>query len=303
MDLQSLNIFIQVAELNSFTRAGEKLGYSQPTVSFQIKQLEKELGVSLFDRIGHTVSLTDAGRDALAYAQRICHMSEEMVLGVSRRQEVHGIVRLAMADSLCTPMIAGKFARFRQNYPNVSLQVTTAGTDELFRLLDHNEADLVCTMDTQIYDTTYVIVSEEKIGVHVVVSTNHPLAKKDKVTLQDLKDQSFILTEKGMSYRRMLDESLARHSMEIHPVLQIGSADLICRLVAENQGISFLPDYVTESAVRNGQVVCLNVDELDVYVWKQLLYRKDKWVSLQMKALMEHLSEILLTEIEKTTTL
>ena len=113
MDLQSLNIFIQVAELNSFTRAGEKLGYSQPTVSFQIKQLEKELGVSLFDRIGHTVSLTDAGRDALAYAQRICHMSEEMVLGVSRRQEVHGIVRLAMADSLCTPMIAGKFAKFR----------------------------------------------------------------------------------------------------------------------------------------------------------------------------------------------
>ncbi len=302
MDLQSLNIFIQVAELNSFTRAGEKLGYSQPTVSFQIKQLEKELGVSLFDRIGHTVSLTDAGRDALAYAQRICHMSEEMVLGVSRRQEVHGIVRLAMADSLCTPMIAGKFAKFRQAYPHVSLQVTTAGTDELFRLLDHNEVDLVCTMDTQIYDATYVIASEEKIGVHVVVSTKHPLAKKNKVTLQDLKDQSFILTEKGMSYRRMLDESLARHAMEIHPVLQIGSADLICKLVSENQGVSFLPDYVTEKAVRDCEVACLKVEGLDVYVWKQLLYRKDKWVSLQMKALMGHLSEILLTEEQKKTT-
>ena len=69
MDLQSLNIFVQVAELNSFTKAAEVLGYSQPTVSFQIKQLEKELGVQLFDRIGHTISLTDAGRAALGYAQ------------------------------------------------------------------------------------------------------------------------------------------------------------------------------------------------------------------------------------------
>ena len=68
MDIKVLHIFIEVAELGSFTKAGDKLGYSQPTVSFQIKQLEKELGTSLFDRIGHTVSLTDAGRDALRYA-------------------------------------------------------------------------------------------------------------------------------------------------------------------------------------------------------------------------------------------
>ena len=79
MDLQSLNIFIHVAELNSFTKAGDVLGFSQPTVSFQIKQLESELGVQLFDRIGHTIKLTDAGRSALNYAQRICNMSQEML--------------------------------------------------------------------------------------------------------------------------------------------------------------------------------------------------------------------------------
>ena len=296
MDLQSLNIFIQVAELNSFTRAGEKLGYSQPTVSFQIKQLEKELGVSLFDRIGHTVSLTDAGRDALSYAQRICHMSEEMLLGVSRRQEVSGIVRLAMADSLCIPMIAKRFAKFRETYPKVAFHVTTAGTDELFRLLDHNEVDVVCTLDRQIYDTNYVIANEERIGVHVIVSAEHPLAAKKAVKLSELQEQSFMLTEKGMSYRRMLDECLARHSMEIQPVLEIGSADLICKLVERNLGISFLPDYVTETAVQEKKVVRLEVDDLEVFVWKQLLYRKDKWVSLQMKALMEHLADGLLIE-------
>ena len=65
MDLRALSIFIEVAELGSFTRAGEKLGYSQPTISFQIKQLEKEMGAQLFDRIGHTVTLTDAAKDYL----------------------------------------------------------------------------------------------------------------------------------------------------------------------------------------------------------------------------------------------
>ena len=78
MDLQGLNIFVQVAELNSFTKAGELLGYSQPTVSFQIKQLEKELGVQLFDRIGHTINLTDAGREVLKYGMTIFHYQAQI---------------------------------------------------------------------------------------------------------------------------------------------------------------------------------------------------------------------------------
>lgn len=294
MDLQSLNIFIQVAELNSFTRAGEKLGYSQPTVSFQIKQLEKELGVQLFDRIGHTVSLTDAGKGALTYAQRICHMSEEMVSGANREKETSGIVRIAMADSLCTPLVAKRFAEFRTKYPHISMQVTTAGTGEIFRLLNHNEVDIVCTLDKHIYDMNYVMVNEEKIGVHFVVSAKNPLASKKEVKVEDLLSQSFLLTEKGMSYRRMLDEKLAQYSIEMQPVLEMGGADILCKLVEEDLGISFLPDYVTEAAVREKKLVRLFVENFEIELWKQLLYRRDKWVSVQMKVLMNHLSQTLL---------
>lgn len=294
MDLRSLNIFIQTAELNSFTRAAEKLGYSQPTVSFQIKQLEQELGVRLFDRIGHTVSLTDAGRDALFYAQKICHLSQEMMLGASGRQEVRGEVRLAMADSLCIPLFIGAFAKFRKEYPHVSVRVTTAGTDELFRLLDHNEVDMVCTLDKQIYDAAYVIANEERIGVHFVASVKNPLAAMGTVTIPELLGQSFLLTEKGMSYRKLLDEYLASHSMEIHPILEIGSADLICRLVEDDVGISFLPDYVTERAVQERKVLRLHIKDFEAEVWKQLLYHRDKWVSVQMEAVMNHLAKILL---------
>lgn len=294
MDFRALNTFIQIAEVGSFTRAAEKLGYAQPTVSLQIKQLESELGVQLFDRIGHTVSLTEGGREALSYAQRICHLSQEMAQGANKQYEPGVVIRLAMADSLCTPLIIKEFAKFRSLYPKISLKVTTAGTDALFRLLDHNEVDLVCTLDNHIYNTTYIISNEEKIGVHFVSSASNPLCEQGTVDIHDLMTQPFLLTEKGMSYRRLLDDYLARHSMEIQPVLEIGSADAICKLVEENMGISFLPDYVTENSVKAGSLVRLPVKDMDVELWKQLLYHRDKWVSLQMDALIRHLSGIML---------
>lgn len=292
MDLRSLSIFIEVAELGSFTRAGEKLGYSQPTISFQIKQLEKEMGVPLFDRIGHTVSLTDAGRDALSYAQEICHMSQEMVLGTAGRREPSGILRLGMADSLCAPLIAGQYGKFRSMYPKISLQISTGDTGMLLQFLDHNEVDMICTMDDHVYDPNYIIAEEEEIGVHFVTAPENPLTELKQVGLDDLAVHPLLLTEKGMSYRRLMDEKLARNSREIQPVLETGRADLLCSLAEENAGVAFLPDYVTEEGVRRGKLVRLNVPDCQVVVWKQVLYRREKWVSLPMRAMIDHLAQI-----------
>ena len=284
MDLQGLNIFIQVAELNSFTRAGEVLGYSQPTVSFQIKQLEAELGVKLFDRIGHTVSLTDEGRAALAYAQKICNMSREMIAGAGKEDETEGTVRVAMADSLCLPLIAKRFSEFREKYPKVAVHIHTGGTNEIFNLLDHNEVDIVCTLDSPIYNTNYVVVSEEKVGVNLVVSKENPLAKKDTINIEEFLSQPFFSTEHGISYNRILSEELAKRDLEVKPVLEMGSADLLCKLVEDNLGVAYLPDYVTEAAVQAGKIVRVQVEDLHLEVQQQILYRRDKWVTKQMKA-------------------
>lgn len=296
MDLRALNIFIEVAELGSFTRAGEKLGYSQPTISFQIKQLEKEMGVPLFDRIGHTVNLTDAGRDALRYAQSIWQLSQEMVLGSEGRREATGLLRLGMADSLCEPLIAGDFDRFRSSYPKVSLQIVTGDTGELLSYLDHNEADMICTIDDRVYDANYVIADEEEIGVHFIASSQSDLARRKEIRVEELVQRPFLLTEKGMSYRRLMDEKLARDSLNIHPVLETGRADLICALVEKDMGIGFLPDYVTEEGVKGGRLVRLKVPDFQVVVWKQLLYRREKWVSLPMQAMIGHMTKIRLTK-------
>ena len=290
MEIKNLITFVHVAELGSFSRAGELLGYSQPSISVQIRQLEQTLGYRLFDRIGHAVRLTDKGSEALVYAQQVCQLCRQLAHETPHSKPQETLVRLATADSLSARLLHDHLPNMRSLYPGVRLKMTTAGTADMFRMLDHNEVDLVCTLDSHIYNTNYIIAGEEKIGVHLVVGSTNPLAHQGSLCKEDLVHQDFLLTEKGMSYRRLLDEWMARDSMEIRPVLETGRADLIVSLVEQGQGISFLPDYVTDDAVRRGAIVCMDVEGFRPELWKQLLYHREKWVSPGMQAVISLLT-------------
>ncbi|MBQ2906068.1 MAG: LysR family transcriptional regulator, partial [Peptococcaceae bacterium] len=247
MDIRNLTTFVHVAELGNFSRAAERLGYSQPTISVQIRQLEQELGFRLFDRIGHAVRLTDKGRDILAYAQQVCILCQQIV-DDTVEEERETLIRVATSDSLSAPLLFECFPYIRAKHPNIHLELMTAGTEDLFHMLDHNEADIVCTLDSHIYNTNYRIAGEKKVGVHFIVPTESPLANGELLTKEDLLKQDMLLTEKGMSYRRLMDEWLAKESVEVRPVLEVGQTDLICSLVEQGMGCAFLPDHVTDEA-------------------------------------------------------
>ena len=287
MDIKNLTTFIYVAELRSFTKAADRLGFSQSTVSFQIKQLETELSCQLFERINHTVHLTEKGREVLEYAHQINRMTRE--LKDSMKEEVSfGYIRLAMADSLCTSLLSRDFLRFRELYPNISLKIIAAGTEEMFRLMNHNEADAILTLDNHIYNAENRILREEKAHTFSVAGAGTRIASASSLSIEELLLQPFILTEKGMSYRRLLEEKLAELSLEVQPVLEIGSTELICSLVEQGAGISFLPEYVIKDRVKAGTLVCLPVSGLEIHVWKQLLYHRNKWVSPQMERVLKY---------------
>ena len=258
MDLKNLRTFIQVAELGSFTKAAQRLGFSQPTVTFQIKQLEAELDVRLFERVRHTVTLTEQGRTVLSRAYQMDQLTQELARDLHEAGEVTGHIHLAMADSLVA-LLGRAFQSFWRDWPGIRLKITTAGTEEMFRLLNHNEADQVMTLDSRVYDAEYIIVHEEKVTAHFVAPADSPLAGRDSVSVQEVLEQPFLLTEKGMSYRRLLDERLAARSLEIVPALETGDVALICRLTAQGAGCSFLPDYATQEAVEAGRLARLPV--------------------------------------------
>lgn len=289
MDIKNLVTFIHVAELRSFTKAGDKLGYSQSTISFQIRQLENELGVPLFERINRTVTLTEHGSRLLQSAYKINDLLRGFMEDTEAATEIRGTVRLVMADSLCNEVISRIFPQLHRAYPGITLECVSAGTQEMFRMLNQNEADLVYTLDSHIYDTNYNILQEGRIGVHFVCAANHPLAEKPSVSLKELVQQPFLLTEKGMSYRRVMDEQLAARSLEIRPVFVSGNTDLLCALVEKGAGISLLPDYTTKAQIAAGKLKYLQVPEMQVEIWTQLLHHRDKWISEPMRVVIDYL--------------
>lgn len=289
MDIKMLTTFIYVAEMNSFTKAAHALGYTQSTVSFQIKQLESELSCQLFDRINHSVSLTKRGRELLRYAHSVKKMTDELKAGMSDEIEPSGHVVLATASSLCRNMLGENYAPFYKEHENITLKVVEAGTEEMFRMLDHNEVDMILTLDSHIYNTDYIIAKEERVGVHFVAGKDFDVS--EGVRVEELVKYPFVLTEKGMSYRRVLDEKLAEKSLEIKPVLETGNTDIICEIIKKGVGISLLPDYVTCSRIEKGELKYVNVENFDIDVWKQLLYHKNKWVSREMEAVLNYCIE------------
>ena len=111
------------------------------------------------------------------------------------------------------------------------------------------------------------------------------------VSVQKLVRLPFILTEKRMSYSRLMDEKLAAMSLEVCPVIEVGSTDLICRLVKQGVGISYLPDCVASKEVKAGRMVYLNMEDFEIRIWKQLLHHRDKWGSRQMESVLQYCAD------------
>lgn len=292
MEIRNLISFVHVAELNSFTKAANQLGYSQSTISFQIKQLEEELGCLLFDRINHSISLTDKGQELLAYAQTVSSLTDEFMQSLNPQKELSGSIHFVSPDSVCEDMLLTNCFDFHKQYPGISLKFTNADTDDMFEMLDRNEADAVITLDNHVYRSDYLIVKEERIDMHFVANKNSAFAKRTNLSIEDIVDQPFILTERGMGYRGIFDNLLAKKSIDITPVLEIGRTDIITKLLEDNEDcISFLPCFATDEKVKKGSLVYLDVCDFETNIWKQLIHRKNKWVSDCLSAFLDYVKE------------
>ena len=236
------------------------------------------------------MKLTDQGREVLRYAYRMDKLTQDLAEDLHAKEEITGHVRLATADSLCS-CLGRAFRGFWSLYPGISLKIVTAGTASLFQLLRHNEVDLVLTLDSHIYNSEYRLIRESQIGTHFVASPDCALCKKSSLSVEEVLNYPFLLTEKGMSYRRLMDESLAARSLEIQPLLETSDTELLCQLVSQGAGCSFLPDYATDAAVADGRLLRLPVADFEVKVWKQLFCHRDKWISPQLQAVMDYCAD------------
>ena len=127
--------------------------------------------------------------------------------------------------------------------------------------------------------------------MHFVASTRSKFAGAVGLSIKDIAGEPFILTEYGQGYRRVLDRELAKHSLDIVPVLEIGRTDIITRIIAQSNMISYLPDFVTKEQVDAGELCYLDVRDVKPEVWKQLIHHKNKWLTRSLKTVIEYIKK------------
>lgn len=290
METQELITFINVAQHGSFSQAARHLGYSQAAVTVHIKNLESELQVRLFDRLGKTISLTSHGKIFYDHAIQIVNDLNRAKDAVRQEEALSGTLHIGTIDSLCSSIFPGILQQYHRQYPGVSISVTTDTPKVLLHMLHSNELDVVYLLDEKRMEPWLNKVLEQKINVVFAAASGHPLADCAHHTVAELMNYPFILTEKDASYRKVLDYHLLQERIEIQPLFQSNNTDLLLHMVRNHLGITFLPEYTIQKDREAGIIQEILVPDLQINVWQQLIHHKDKWITREMKAFFELIS-------------
>lgn len=161
MEFREISTFLQVAQYQSFSKAARQLGYSQAAVTIQIKQLEHELGVHLFDRIGKQISLTHQGQVFYQYAISIRNDLERAKNAVSDPSTLSGKLCLGTIESICASIFPDLLAEYHRLHPEVTISIVTDSPGVLLDRMNENAIDIVYLLDRRIYDNRWCKTLEE----------------------------------------------------------------------------------------------------------------------------------------------
>lgn len=244
MELRQLRYFVKSAERENFTLAAQDCFVVQSTLSQQIKQLEQDLKVPLFDRVGKRVSLTEAGRAFLPFARQMVEMAEQ---GRQQLQDLEGLKtgKLKVGATYGLSVLLTKaLQRFCPAYPKIRFDIRFERADELIGLLLDREIDFALTFNLQHHDDRLEQIPLFSSRICVVVAEGHPLAQREQVSLNDLEPYQVTIPAQGMSTRTILDGLLARHHIGWQPLIEINEIYTMIHMVRSCGVVAILSESV-----------------------------------------------------------
>ena len=291
MELRQLKTFQTVAELLSFHRAAHALNYAQSTVSTQIRLLEEEFGVPLFDRLGKRVRLTEAGLLLLRYARKMLDIEKETLEKVSGKEEPGGCLSIRIPQSIGTYVLPKVLKKFQAVLPRVGLDISTCAYEILIHELKTGITDLAFLMAESIPFKelrTELLAVEELV---LVSNPNHPLVEKSALQFGNLSGQTILLPKHDCSYRMMFQRMLLEEKVEPAAFMEMNSVEAIKKCVQNGIGIAMLPEMSVSEELAQSKMAILNWPGEKLETGILMIWHRDKWLSPILTAFMEIVRE------------
>lgn len=260
IELWQLRTFVAVAETLNFTKASEKLYLTQSAVSHQMKALEEELGVPLFIRAKSGVILTDAGKTALRYANRILSEAEAMREQVAGPEKaLAGKVRVAAATQALVYLFAPFFEEFMDAFEAVELTFrTTVSTEQTVDDILEGVADVGFASFAN-YSPVLQTVELFDDELVLVVGKKHRFARETEVSIRQLEKEKWILFERGASIRRATDDFFKKVKIEPETALESNDTYFVKIMIERGLGVSLMPAWAVREETRGGKLAQLRI--------------------------------------------
>jgi DNA-binding transcriptional LysR family regulator len=256
---RQLRVFTEVAQLGSMARAAETLHLTPPAVSMQIKEIENQVGLPLFDRNGRAVTLSTAGEYFLVHAKRLLSALKDADHAMARLKRVeHGLLTIGMV-STAKYFVPHLLARFRQDHPGVDMRLRVTGNrEQLVALMSAGDVDL----SIMGRPPREVATRSESFAAHPLVfiaPPDHPLAKRSDLPVAALEGLPFIAREHGSGTRAAMEGFFAEHRFEPRIAMEMSSNETIKQAVMAGLGLSFLSLHTVGLELNNGLLQVLDV--------------------------------------------
>ncbi len=237
MYYSQLRAFHAVATQGGFSKAAEFLHLTQPTLSDQVRKLEKDFDVLLFNRTSRSVSLTDAGKHLLSITNRLFECEAEAIEYLKDSQELLVGTLTLSADA---PFHVLRIVRaFRNQYPGVTVNLKIGNSEDILNQLYDFEAD-VGVFSHVPDDARLKVLSLRDDPLVAVISKDHPWAGRGSVRFRELADQPLVLRERGSTTRRLVEQEFARLELHMGPVMEVEGRESIREAVATGNGVGFV---------------------------------------------------------------
>lgn len=286
--LRQLKVFAAVARLRSYTRAAEELCLTQPAVSMQVKQLENQLDVKLFEQLGKKIYLTEAGEEVHHYSRTISNQVDELEMVLANLKGLEqGKLKISVATTAnyFAPHLLGAFC---QDHPGITIVLDVTNRLSLIKQLADNEVDLVI-MGRPPAEVEVEAWNFMDNPLEIIAPPNHPLAAKSGIPLRLMEDETFLVRERGSGTRSAMEGFFQQHQIAISTGMEVSSDEAIKQSVQAGLGLGLMSREAIQMELTLGKLVVLDVKRLPIMRHWHVMHRKGKRLSVVAQAFKEFL--------------